>query len=319
MTDFNYKPLDGREIDLSRYVPGFESEIAGQWGKHRIPGQRGVLQEDLGEGALTTVVELQFAGATLVEYAAVMNDMNRRRRGLLFHPRRGARQVVITRFRERVKYTDSGEATLVQVFFEDAVVVVVDQFKNGPSAAAQQVTAQALFVEQAVATYRARVFQARDLLRRKLVTAAEIATLASTAAAQTYSTQAQEAFTFGLYDPAVRAQLNGLPPLVQVAQTALRASGRPFEIQDPVTGLEVMLYAARQLDAAIRANQPIPVETEVTRSPGQGIYAFVQQHYGRSGKTPDELRNLADLILRINPKVRRPSMIPVGTWLIRPV
>jgi hypothetical protein len=69
---------------------------------------------------------------------------------------------------------------------------------------------------------------------------------------------------------------------------------------------------------AIRSAQPIPIETLVTRHPGQSIYAFVQQHYGRSGKAPADMRALVGLILRLNRQIRRPSLIPSGTLVVRP-
>lgn len=318
MARLAYKPIDGPSIDLGQYIPGFQSEIAANWGEHRIPGQRGKLMEDLGDGSLVTNVRLQFVGRTEQDYYTVIPAMAKRRQGTLDHPRRGSRSVVIRRFREEVQYTDRGDATMVDVVFEDQIVERVDAFTNGPSAQAQQVTAQANFADVSAASFRQKVFSRTNLTARMLADLALTAVTASTTAATNYATAAQEAFSLGFYDPAVRAQLLALSPSVQAAEEALRRAGTAADVQDTIINLEVMLYSARQLDAAILANQPVPIEQRVTRSPGQSIYAFVQAHYGKTGRTSNEMRDLASLILRLNPQIRRPSLIPVDTVVVRP-
>ena len=70
--------------------------------------------------------------------------------------------------------------------------------------------------------------------------------------------------------------------------------------------------------AAIRANQPVPVETEVTSPGGQSIYAFVMAHYAGKNKTSAEMRDLVRLILRLNKNIRTPNLIPQGTIVVRP-
>lgn len=318
MTRLAYKPIDGEQIDLGQYIPGLRSQIAGRWGKHAIPGQRGALQEDLGEGSLATSVRLQFVGRTQGDYAAVIGAMSRKRRGLLIHPRRGTRKTVITQMSEEIRYTDAGESTFVDISFEDAIAPQADAFTSGPSAQAQQVTGFANAADVTAASWRAKVFSRPNLPARVLADLAVVAVTAATDRARAYSVAAQEAFSLGLYDPAVNADLGALSPLVQEASAALRRAATAGAIQDTVVSLEVMLDAARQLDQAIRANQPVPIQTTITRSPGQSVYAFVQQHYGRAGKTPGEMRDLVTLILRLNRHIRRPSLIPVDTRVIRP-
>src|SRR5689334_19383569 len=122
MPAFTYTPIDGDTINLGLYTPGFDSDIAGRWGRHAIPGQRGDLKEDLAEGSLVTRVMLQFVGKTQNDYYTVIPAMSKSRRGTLQHGRRGARPTVITRFSEKVEYTTRGESTIVSLEFEDAIL-----------------------------------------------------------------------------------------------------------------------------------------------------------------------------------------------------
>lgn len=319
MAGFTYTPLDGTEIDLGRYAPGLESQVQGRWGRHAIPGQRGDLKEDLGDGSLVTHVRLAFVGKTEPDYYAVVPALSRSRRGTLLHPRRGSRQVVITSLREEVSYTERGDSTLVDVDFEDAVIGQADSFRSGPSARAQEVLNQSKAADQKASDLRQKVFSRPDLTARSymLVAAAHVGN--ATTAARTYAAAAQDSFSLGFYGPSVQAQLKALPLLVETSLGSLRKVGAAADVQETVLALEVMLFAATQLDVEIREAQPIPIETRVSRQPGQSIYAFVQQHYGRSGKSPAEMRNLVSLILRLNRQVRRPSLIPAGTVLVRPV
>jgi len=319
MPGFAFTPIDGTEIDLGKYAPGLKFDITGRWGRHPIPGQKGDLKEDLGDGSLKTRVRLQFVGKTQNDYYTVLSALSKSRRGTLLHPRRGGRSTVITNISEEVLYTERGDTTLVDVDFEDAIIGQASDFRAGPSARAQQVVAQSQLADQAMTTLQSTVFLRPILLTRQLVLVASAQVSAATAAARVYASAAQDAFSLGLYDPSVQAQLLALPPLVQVANIALRGVGPAADIQETVLALEVMLFAATQLDAAVRAEQLIPINTTVSRSPGQSIYAFVQQHYGRSGKTPPEMRDLVGLILRLNRQIRRTALIPQGTVIVRPV
>lgn len=319
MPTFTYTPIDGTEIDLGKYVPGLESSIAGRWGRHPIPGQRGDLKEDLGEGSLSTRVRLQFVGKTSADYYTVVPALSKSRRGTLLHPRRGSRSTVVVSIREEVLYTDRGESTLVDVDFEDAVIGQADSFSPGPSARAQEVVAQSRAADSAATALRTKVFGRPDLLIRAYAISAVAAVSSATTAARAYAAAAQDSFSLGIYGPSIQAQLRALPPLVQAAEASLRLVGTAADIQETALALEVTLFAASQLDIAIREAQPIPVTTKVSRPPGQSIYAFVQQHYGKSGKTPADMRALVGLILRLNPQIRRPSLIPDGTFIVRPV
>lgn len=319
MAGFTFTPIDGAEIDLGKYAPGLESQVQGRWGRHPVPGQRGDLKEDLGDGSLATRVMLQFVGATAADYYKVVPALSKSRRGTLLHPRRGSRQSVVASIREEINFTERGASTLVTVEFEDAVIGEAYAFKSGPSARAQEVTTQSRAADAASAELKTKVFGRTDLQARTFVLLAADLVAVATAAARRYAAAAQESFSLGYYGPSVQAQLRALPPLVQAAEVALRRVGPAADIQDVCLALEVTLFAATQLDVAIRASQPIPIETTVTRQPGQSIYGFVQQHYGGSGKTPAEMRNLVSLILRLNRQLRRPALIPAGTVVVRPV
>lgn len=319
MADFTYTPINGQEIDLGKYAGGVESEVSGRWGRHPIPGQKGDLKEDLGDGSLATTVTLQFVGKTRADYEPVIGAMARNRRGVLLHPRRGARQSVITRFRERISYTDSGEATFVTVYFEDAVIGQADAFTSGPSARAQQVVNQSNAADQASADLQAQIFSRPNLQARTFMVQAASLVSASTTTARAYAAAAQESFSFGTYDPLVQAQLIAMPAQVQAATAALQKVSGAADIQETVLALEVMLFSATQLDAAIRAAQPVPIEIQITKSPGQNVYHLCQQRYGRTGKTPADMRQLAQTILRLNPTITNPALIPLGAQLVVPV
>lgn len=317
MADFTYTPDDGDEINIGKYAPGFRSAIAGKWGKHVLPGQQGSLKEDLGDGDLRTSVKLQFP--TREEYDAVVPVLSRKRRGILLHPRRGARQTVIMELREEVTYTESGEATIVDVEFEDAVVGQAFGFRAGPAARASSVTDSSHVADQAISDLRTVIFSRPSLTARQFVLVAQQNVNTSTAAARSYADTAMEAFTFGLYGPTTRASLLALTPLVQNSLVTTRLVSSAADIQTTVNALEVMLFAATQLDEAIRAAQPIPITTRIRQTPGQSVYSLAQQAYGRSGKTSAQMRELVGLIMRLNPQIRRPSLIPEGTAVVRPV
>ena len=319
MARLTYTPIDGTEIDLGRYAPGLESQIAGDWGRHKIPGQQGRLAEDLGDGSLHTKIKLQFVGATAADYYVIIPALSKSRRGVLGHPRRGSRRTIIASIREEILWTERGESTFVDIDFEDEIIGQASGFKSGPSALAQATVAQSRTADSAVLALQTVVFARPDLVARANVLVAVADVQASTAAARDYAAAAQDSFSLGFYGPSVQAQLLAMPALVQSAQVALRRVGPAADIQASSLALEVMLFSASQLDVAIRAAQPIPIETTVRRQPGQNIYAFVQQYYGRSGKSPDDMRALVGLILRLNPHIRNPALIPEGTIVVRPV
>ena len=62
----------------------------------------------------------------------------------------------------------------------------------------------------------------------------------------------------------------------------------------------------------------IPIETTVSAPGGQSLYAFVQQHYARTGKTPSQMREICRTILAWNRNLRRPSLIAFGDVVVRP-
>jgi hypothetical protein len=288
-----------------------------------IPGQRGALQEDMGDGSLGTSITLQFAGATAQQdYDEVLKLFQRNRREDLVHPLRGTRRSIWRRWREEQRWTQQGNATIVEVSFEDAVLSEPDQLtQGGPSTQAQEVRAQSVAADRAAATQQTRIAgRSPDLanlaLRAKIASAITFVGVA-TSRARAYADAALDSFATDQYDPALLHDLRALPVAVEAAQVAMRATGPAAEINAAVIGLELMLAAATRLDATIRASQPIPIETRVTRAPGQSIYQFVQVHYTRK-KTPQQMRDIVRTILRWNRNIRRPDLIPIDTIVIRP-
>jgi hypothetical protein len=307
-------------LELWRYAPGFDSEIARRWGRHVIPGQRGQLMEDIGDGSLSTPMQLTFKD--LADYEKIMSPLTKSPRGQLVHPLRGTRRAVLTRVRESMKWTQRGEMTVVDLTFEDAALSEPDQFNAGPAAQAQTVRAAAVAAELVGAAQQARIIARRvdnaNLRLRGKVVLAIAAVEAASTASKDYVAAALLAWSSGNFDPSLSVRLQGLPALVEAACIALRLTGPAYEIQEGITQLEVMLAAATACDAAIRASQPIPIETEVTVPGGQSLYQFVAQHYLRKGKTPAQLREIARTILRWNRNLRTPHLIAMGEIVVRP-
>jgi hypothetical protein len=112
-------------------------------------------------------------------------------------------------------------------------------------------------------------------------------------------------------------KLRGIPVAVEAACVALRLTGPAHEVQAACVALELFLAACNGVDAAIRASSPIPIETTVSAPGGQSLYAFVQQHYARTGKTPSQMREICRTILAWNRNLRRPSLIAFGDVVVR--
>jgi len=320
-----YTPSQGgiEPINLGRWAPGFTSEIDGKWGVHQLPGQRGQLMEDLGDGALITPVQLIFSGPTAItDYNTVLDAITKTRRGTLMHPRRGKKNVIVRKVREEVRWTERGDTTIVDITFEESTLNQPDQFKGGPSVYASNVQNQAKAANDAAAAQSARIarraFSYAIIALRRVMATAQFLVNNAAAGCVSYADAALLAFSQSAFDAALQIQLRGLPPSVQAAQVAIRKCGPPSEVQPTIIALERMLYSCAQLDAAIRANQPVPVETEITAPGGQSVYAFVMQYYAGKQKTPAEMRDLVRLILRLNKNIRTPNLIPQGTIVVRP-
>lgn len=302
---------------ISIYAPGFESELPRRWGKHVIPGQRGTLQEDLGEGALSTSFTLQFVGQYRNDYTKIAELFQKNPRADFEHPLRATRRSVWTKWRERQEFTKAGDAVLVDITVEDAVLSQPDNFKAGVSAAAQDASAQAAAANASAQSYQSRVNLRPDLAFRARVAAVVAQVQAVTAAITTYATAAKNAFGLGVWDPALRNQLVTLPPLVSAVTTQLNAIGRPIDIQSTVSALELALRSCTEVDRQLKLAQPVPIQTVVMRTPGQSIYSFVQTWY--PGVARPKQRELVQAILRLNRQIQTPSLIPVQTVVVRPL
>ena len=317
MATLTYTPDGGQELDLGKYAPGYKSTIAGKWGVHTLPGQQGSLKEDLGDGDLKTTIRLQFP--TVEEYNAYVPILATQRRGVLLHPTKGSRQTIIRELTEEQTWTESGDARLVDVTFEDAVVGQASGFRAGPAARAQALTQQSYAADESMGTLRETIFGRPSLDARSRVVTAQAACTASTTASREYANAAMESFSLGLYGPTTRQQLISLPPLVEQALVSIRLVSSAADIQTTINALEIMLFSAAQLDEAIRAAQPIPITVHIRQQPGQSVYSFAQSRYGQLPLTPAQMRDRVGLIMRLNPQIRRPDLIPAGTAIVCPV
>lgn len=317
MARLSYTPNGGQPIELGKWSPGFVAEIEGKWGAHILPGQRGQLMEDLGDGAMIAPLQLIFVDPA--DYRAVIPAISKTRRGVLLTPRRGQKNVVLRRIREEIKWTERGETTIVDLTFEEASLNSSDEFKAGPSVHASTVTEQAKTAQDSMSAQSTKVarraFSYAVIALRKLIETASYHVGVASAAGTAYAEAALQSFSQANYDPSLSIRLREMPNYVLTAQTALRKTGVAQDIYSTDVALERMLFACTQLDASIRAAQPVPIETEITRPGGQSIYAFVAAHY--NNKSPLEMRDLVRSILRINPNIRRPDLIPQGTRIVR--
>lgn len=343
-------PLAFAGIDLGKYAPGVDSEKRGRIVEHPIPGQNGVLLEDLGDGAWQDTVQL--ALLTPEDYDAVVPVLEKNRRGDLETPRHGTRRAMLKRIRESIMWTQRGEATLVTLEFGDAALNQPDNARRGVIERGQAAVSQAKVAESKIQLVREKVYKVRalNLQARAAVLGAEkkvlaftsevrgyvgllfdlwstlqltfdtalglAATLAQQGAGLTQRVAGQLQGTTRNYQESV-VRLRSLPRQYEEAARAVRASSGIADSQPVVRSMELALYESTQADRAYRASQPLTISTEVRRAPGQSIYAFVQQHYAGK-KTPQQMRAIVRQILRMNPNLRNPALIPQGTFVERP-
>lgn len=341
-------------VDLSKWSPEFSSEIQGRWVAHEIPGLPGALQEDLGDGKLGTRVPLIFAGPSAqTDYAKVLSQLAAAgRRGPLLHPLRGARSSILKSIREAMRYTSQGNAITVDLTFEDAALAQPFAFQGGPQAQAGRARELAAQVDAKITALEARVNQVYRFnltVRTKTLQAlAEVETFTAqiraylTAALAVGSTAvylANAVVNAGLglalqgvgvtrqvgnaaasavttYQQAA-AQLRGLPAAYDRAAASVRAIGAPGLGQETCVAMEQALHAATQVDEALQAQQPVPIESTVTRSPGQTLYGFIAEKYEGAALTAQQKRALAGTIRQLN-RIRNPSFLPYGMRIVRP-
>jgi len=340
-------------VNLSPWSPEFNSEVAGRWIAHEIPGLSGALQEDMGDGKLGTRVPLTFAGASAQrDYSKLLSALAAAgRRGQLLHPLRGARSSVLRSVKESMKYTSQGNAIVVELAFEDAALALPFDFKGGPQAQAGKARALATATDVKAVALRDKLFRvyALNLSLRSRATAALAQVEDFTAQVRDYITVGLSVGTTAIYlaNAAIntgsalalqgvgvvrqtgnatagavasyqeaRAKLRSLPGTYERAAASVRAVGVSGG-QETINGMEQTLYAATLLDQALQDQQPLPVESVVTRAPGQTLYGFISEKYEGSALTPAQKRALAVAILQLN-RIRNPSFIPAGTVIVRP-
>lgn len=317
MNDINALLFDG--VELHKWAPGFQSQLVGNWAEHKIPGQRGALQEDLGDGALGTKITLQFVGKTSrSDYNQVMAGLMKNRRGELHHPIRGSKLCILSEVTESMEWTKQGNAIRVDLTFKEAVLHTPDSFSGGPATQAQEVLSYASELSGQAGQFQETFFAKHPLevSKRTAVLKAITAVQELAEEATAYAHAALAAFQSGQLGLTLRTQLCSLPALVSEAEDRLRQSASFLQTQALIATMERCLYAATQLDAAIRENLPPPIVTVITSVPGQSIYSFVQTWF--SEKTQSQQLGLIDTILALNRGIRTPSLIPTGFGVIRP-
>ncbi len=316
MIDVNTLTFDG--IELHKWVSGFQSKLAGHWAEHKIPGQRGALQEDLGDGVLDTKVVLQFAGPTARDdYNKVMKGL-KKRRGEFTHPIRGPRPCILFEAVESMDFVKQGNAIRLELTIKEAILSPTDQFQSLPSSFAQGVLSKAALTQANAEQYKSQMFVKFPLnttIRSKILSALDRVN-GFVRAANTYASVGLRVFQEGDLGLDLVNQLQALPGLVSEAETQLSQLRTPTQIQPILLSMEECLYAATQFDQALRANLPPPIITLVSQSPGQSIYSFVEAWYPE--KTRAQQLALIPILLKLNRGIRNPSLIPMGFRLLRP-
>lgn len=316
MIDVNTLTFDG--VELHKWASGFQSKLPGAWAEHRIPGQRGALQEDLGEGVLDTRVTLQFAGPTAREdYNKVMKAL-RKRRGEFNHPIRGPKTCILSEVVESMDWSKQGNVIRLELSLKEAVLNKPDQFQSSPSTFAQGVLSQAAQAQTSAEQFQKQMFAKFpfDINIRSQVLLAVDRVQGFVRAANTYASIGLSVFQEGELGLDLVNQLQALPEFASEAEKHLLALGQPTHIQSILLAVEQCLYAATQFDRALRAYLPPPIVTLVSQSPGQSIYSFVEAWYPE--KTRDQQLALIPLLLKLNRGIRNPSLIPMGFRLLRP-
>ena len=317
MINVNALTFDG--VELHQWAPGFQSQLTGNWAEHRIPGQRGALQEDLGEGVLSTKVILQFVGPKFRDdYNQVMTNLTKHRRGELNHPVRGSKTCILYDVVESMDWTKQGNAIRVELTFKEASVNIPDHFTFGVSALAQGVLSQAAQAQSDADQYQKKMFvrfPLNTLIRSQVLLAVDKVN-GFIRAATTYASVGLSVFQDGQLGLDLVNQLQSLPPLLSQAASLLSQTNSPLLIQPTLLSMEQCLYTATQLSAALRANLPPPITTLVSRSPGQSIYSFVQAWYPEKSK--GEQLALIPILLQLNRDMKTPSLIPMGFRILRP-
>lgn len=321
-------------VDLSRWAPGFSSQIAGKWAEHLLAHQKGALQEDLSDGVLSTKVTLEFVareGRSARDwYADTMTAITKTRRGTLTHPLRGSRESILADVSESMHWTDRGNVINVELTFKDAALNTLDRFSGTPAQAAQRARNQAQAAAAAARIMTAAIFAKHpplgrapnpfDLAIRQAAQLVETLVGDMVDQVQGYVAEAmqtiQSASQAIALGQSLRSRVEALPRQVEQIEAAIQKVGGPADTQDTITAVELSLYSAVQLDAAIQSAQPVIVTTEVAAS--ISLYQFVQAWYGNTGRTPAELREIFRTILILNRDLLTPSLIPVGTRLRRP-
>lgn len=349
----NVNRLSFDDVDLHKWAPGFESGIKGKWAEHSIIGASNALQEDQGDGVLSTNVRLEIpddkeSGQTARQvYNNLVIRLTQRRRGTLVHPLRGSRESILEEIRESMQWTTQGNIITLQVTFKDAATNVQADFRNGDAAAAQEIRIQTANAQQGASDQRARIFSRSSLnltARRYALNAMDLVNQYAQAATD-YASLAVDANTGGLLQltalltlpsgvtpagatqgQAIRASLRLakqvsqalllLPPSMQAASDAVRSSGSVAETQPTINALELSLAAATRLDAAIQAALPVPIIFTVDFP--LSIYQLAQERYAGSRKTPQQQRALVQVMLAMNPQLHSPERVPAGTRMVRP-
>lgn len=311
-------------VEFHRYITdgGVRDEFGPGFVAHQIPHYSGAKQEEIGGPPHRTHFDLVFSGRDWrAQVSEILAPMIARPRGPLTHPVYGKLMMVlkapITAALDPVR---KGGRYDVGLQFEQDSLSTDIIIQKGPAALAQDVTDRADAADTAATSWKDLIYSRNTrgpqaLLTRQKATTALGAVSTFTAAARDYSAAALAQFNSGTWDPTLENRLHVMPSLVFDAATKVRALA-PLSVYTPdiVTEMEMAAKASLDMQRAIKANLPPPVEVPITAK--VSLFVLVGRLY--PSKTRDQRIGLMEHIQRVNRLTRADVLMPGRPPLVVP-
>lgn len=309
-------------VEFAKYINSVrDSQYGPSFVAHRIPHRNGAKQEQTGNLPFRVEYDLEFAGLEWANNArTVIGAMIQKPRGPLVHHLYGKLRAVLKGpISGSWDPVNRGTHYAVKLLFEEDTLTNNLSFERTPSGVSDDLGTAATQTDTSMASYVNAIFErftkgAPALRTRSLALAAQVAMSSFTADARAYAGSALTQFTSGQITPELTARLTRLPTGLEAATLALR----PIETLNSygsaaIDSAEVTLRQARNLDQAIRANLPPPIEWTVQ----QQTTLFRLVGYLYPTRTLNDKITLFQNILATN-RLSRPDALYPGQVLIVP-
>lgn len=309
-------------VDFTKYVVQTRHPAYGpSFVAHRFPMRRGAKQEQTGDLPFRAEHALEFAGREWANNArAVIGAMIQKPRGTYVDPLYGKIRAVL---KGPISGTwdpvQKGTHYAVTLIFEEDTLTNALDFSRTPTAVGDEVTASSTHADAQMALFVQSIFDhftvgSRSLQLRAQSLAVQATTMAFTTQARSYSASAIEQFQAGQITPDLATRLSRLPTAMDAAVIAMR----PIETLNAygsgmVDAAELTLRYARDLDRAIRANLPPPIQWTVAQP--MDLFRLVGWLYPT--RNLDEKIALFQSILTTN-RLSRPDALYAGQVIAVP-